>query len=189
VSGSVLFLTHAEVVIDPAVPIGRWGLNDVGRARHQAFAESAAVANVTSVWSSDEQKALDGAAPVAAARHVPHEVRAELGENDRSDTGYLPADEFWAVVAAFFAQPEHSVRGWERAVDAQARIVAAVTEVAAEAPEGDVLIVSHGGVATLLRCHLLGTKIDQAEGGPHPGGGNLFAFDRAMTAPGPWSAI
>ena len=47
-----------------------------------------------------------------------------LGENDRSSTGYLPKAEFEAVADAFFARPEESVRGWERAVDAQRRIVA-----------------------------------------------------------------
>ena len=30
---------------------------------------------------------------------------------------------------AFFAKPEESVRGWERAVDAQARVAAAVDDI------------------------------------------------------------
>ena len=47
------------------------------------------------------------------------------------------------------------VRGWERAIDAQRRIVAAVEQVVLTAPKlGDVAIVSHEGVGTLLLCRL-----------------------------------
>lgn len=61
----------------------------------------------------------------------------------------------------FFARPEVSVRGWERAVDAQGRIVTAVTELLADerSGAGDVLVVAHGAVGTLLLCHLLGRPI------------------------------
>ena len=48
-----------------------------------------------------------------------------IGENDRSATGFLPREEFWATADLFFAHPTESIRGWERAIDAQARIVAA----------------------------------------------------------------
>jgi len=51
-----------------------------------------------------------------------------LGENDRSATGFLARDEFEATVNAFFAYPQDSIRGWEPAVDAQARIVRAIEQ-------------------------------------------------------------
>ncbi|MEL6451177.1 MAG: histidine phosphatase family protein [Pseudomonadota bacterium] len=189
-TGSVLFLTHAEVVIDPTVPVPRWGLNDVGRARHAGFAADDALSQVTSIYSSDEQKAVDGAQPVVVQRDLPLHQRADLGENDRSATGFLPPDEFWPVVDQFFDCPDVSVRGWETSRDAQTRIVDAVRAIVAEAPPGDILIVSHGGVSTLLRCHLLGCNITQDAGGPNGGGGNWFAFDRSMTtAPTEWRTI
>ena len=62
---------------------------------------------------------------------VPYSVVAALHENDRSATGYLPPDRFEAVADRFFAEPETSVLGWERAVDAQARIVACVARIVA----------------------------------------------------------
>jgi broad specificity phosphatase PhoE len=95
-----------------------------------------------SLFCSTERKARDGAAILAEALGLPVTELEKLGENDRSSTGYLPKLEFEAMADAFFARPQESVRGWERAADAQSRIVAAVDEVLRRAPaEGDIAIV------------------------------------------------
>ena len=141
---------------------------------------------LAAVFSSAERKARE----TAAVLGLPPRVRQALGENDRSATGYLPRAEFEATADRFFAEPEASIRGWERAVDAQARIVAAVAAALAEAPPGDVAIVAHGGVGALLRCHLAGVAITRAEDQPAGGGGHLFGFDRATgRLLGPWRRI
>lgn len=148
--GNLLFITHPEVVIDPNIPVPQWPLSEKGVARMEAFAASAASARVGAAYSSNEQKAKDGARILAAARGLEPQTVAELHENDRSATGFLPPDEFWPVVEAFFADPERSVRGWERANDAQRRIVNAVDVIRCrEQCEGDVAIVAHGGVGAL----------------------------------------
>ncbi len=137
------------------------------------------VASVRCIWCSEERKAVDGAQIFAA--HLQLSVRrlAALGENDRSATGYLPRAEFETVADAFFAQPEQSVRGWERAIDAQRRIVAAVDQVIAASGTigGDIAIISHGGVGALLLCHLLGQPIARVYDQPATNGGNFFSFD------------
>ena len=188
---TALFLTHAEVRIDPAVPVPDWGLAPEGRVRHDAFAASGEAAGIGAVFSSAERKAREAAAPVAERHGVAVRIREPLGENDRSATGYLPREEFEETADAFFARPEESVRGWERARDAQSRIDATVRAALDEGrPDGDVLFASHGGVGALLRCHLLGKPIGRDEDQPHPGGGCLFRFDPAMTGPPtPWRAI
>ena len=180
----VIFLTHAEVEIDPAVAVPEWGLNAVGRARHRRFASDAVLNDVSAVFSSTERKAVEGATPVAVARNLPLIQHDRLGENDRSATGYLPPEEFWPVVAQFFATPEASARGWETARGAQERIVSGLRDVLDTAPAaGDILIVAHGGVGALLRCHLNDHEITQDAGQPHPGGGCWFRFGREMAGP------
>ena len=78
---------------------------------------------------------------------------------------------------AFFAQPTVSVRGWERAIDAQTRIVGAVRAlVAADTSTGLIAIVSHGAVGTLLYCHLAGHAIARKWDQPPNRGGNFFHF-------------
>ena len=64
------------------------------------------------------------------------------------------------VADQFFAVPNESVRGWERAADAQTRIVTEAMRVMRQAPDGDILMVGHGGVGTLLYCHLAGLEIE-----------------------------
>lgn len=189
-SGRVIFLTHADVVVDPSVAVPEWGLNDAGRARHAGFAHNTALDSVTAVYASTERKAREGADAVAQRLALDVQIRDALGENDRSATGFLPENEFWPVVRAFFAKPHDSVRGWETAQHAQTRILSAVRGASREGPDGDTLIVSHGGVGTLLRCALLGKDITQDEAQPHPKGGCWFAFPRSMDeTPTEWSAI
>ena len=131
--------------------------------------------DITAIYCSTEQKAIDGARIISEFRHLPFTEVHELGENDRSATGFLPPEEFERVADQFFAQPQVSVRGWERAVDAQARIVKAVEKISNEA-EATIAIVSHGAVGTLLYCHLAGEAIARRWDQPPNGGGNYFRF-------------
>ena len=179
----IVFVTHPEVVIDPKVPIPEWPLSAVGRSRMERFAEALAERGVSAVWSSNEQKALDGAEIVAARLGLPHRTDTALGENDRSSTGYLPPPEFWEVVELFFGKPDESVRGWETARSAQARIVGAVDRLARrEATGGDIVVVSHGGVGRLLMALLQGVEIGEEDRPQHPSGGSWFEIDRDSLA-------
>jgi len=173
----VFFITHPEVAIDPAVPVPDWTLSERGFARMQRLLDQPWTAGIRHIASSAERKARDAAGILAGHLGLPVRVVAELGENDRSATGYLPRAEFEAMADAFFAHPERSVRGWERAVDAQARIIRAV-EAALAGSEGDAVILAHGAVGALLLCHLSGKPISRAADQPGDGGGNLFVFGR-----------
>lgn len=172
----LIFITHGEVEIDPDVAVEQWGLNATGRAHHQAFCDDDVLRDVTVVYSSAEQKALDGAEILARARGLRHEVRQDLHENDRTATGYLPKEEFEHTADLFFAHPNESIRGWERAADAQARVVAALQDIAARERAGDIAIVAHGGVGALALCHFSGALIDRSWDQPGAGGGNYFVL-------------
>lgn len=172
----VQFISHPEVVIDPEVAIVDWPLSPLGRSRMQRACAADWVAPLSALYSSGERKARDGAEILAAATGLQPIVRDDLGENDRSATGYLPPEEFERTADRFFANPMVSVRGWTPAADEQHRIVAAVDAVIADAPEtGDIAIVSHGAVGALLLAHLMGRPISRALD-QAPGGGNRFAF-------------
>ncbi|MCP3373490.1 histidine phosphatase family protein [Bradyrhizobium cajani] len=173
----VRYLTHPQVQIDPDVPVPQWGLSSVGRTRTEALANAGWLANTTQIISSGERKAIETAEIIAGRLGVMIEIRDAMHENDRSATGFLKPDEFEKVADQFFAQPHLSVRGWERAIDAQARIVREVEAVLVRSRPGDVLFVGHGAVGTLLFCHYAGHPIDRIHDQP-AGGGNCFAFAR-----------
>lgn len=175
---TVRYLTHPQVLIEPMKDVRRWSLNPVGRERVSALAARlGALSGTRRVVSSDETKAIETASPLARALGVTLEIRPRMHENDRSATGFLPPSEFEAVADQFFAEPAKSVRGWETAQGAQRRIVTEVEACLADPQEGDVLVVGHGGVGTLLFCALSDIKIDRRFD-PGPGGGGCwFAFD------------
>ncbi len=184
-----LYITHPQVLIDPAVPVPDWGLSERGRERALLAAEAGWARQIGHFVASTERKAIETADILAGGR-VPVETDHAMGENDRSATGFLPPPAFEAAADEFFAHPETSFRGWERAVDAQARIVSAVERLlAGHDPTVPIAFVGHGGVGTLLKCHLKGTPI-RRDGDQPVGGGNLFAFrlaDRAVTCD--WTPI
>jgi broad specificity phosphatase PhoE len=177
-----LYITHPEVVIDPAVPTPRWGLNAIGRRRAEAFAARKILPEDTVFFASSEQKALDLAAILASPANGKIHPRSEFDENDRSSTGFLAGEAFEEAVVALFGQPEASYRGWERAIDAQARIVRAVQQVFEEVPATTPLVFcGHGCVGTLLKCHLADRPIRLEEDQRRmaaPGGGNVLVIDR-----------
>jgi broad specificity phosphatase PhoE len=165
----LIFVSHPEVVVEPRVDVRRWRLGDDGIRRMRHFADTPVVASVTEIWSSTEAKAIEAAGILAAGLGCGVGVEADLGENDRSATGFLPPNEFESMADSFFAEPHRSVRGWERAVDAQSRIRNAIARLVSRGQAGDVAVVSHGAVGSLLYCALAGRPISRDADQPFQG--------------------
>ena len=111
----------------------------------------------------------------------------ELGENDRSATASCRPTSSSAWPTSSSAHPKNPVRGWERAIDAQARIVRAVEGIAkTDKTSGAIAIVSHGAVGTLLYCHLAGEPIARRWDQPPNGGGNFYSFTLSPRAVHSW---
>jgi broad specificity phosphatase PhoE len=181
------FITHPEVVIEPAVPIESWALSETGAERATFMAEKLH-GRVRTIVSSTERKATDTAAIIAGALGLPTSTDESLGEMDRRATGYLPPAEFEVAVDAFFAHPHRSFRGWERAIDAQRRIVRAVQSHLRPESDDRIAFIAHGGVGGLLLASLTAAPIDRAL--DQPGLGSYFTFDaRSWQALTRWQRI
>jgi hypothetical protein len=118
--GLMRYLTHPQVKIDPADPVPSWGLSELGGTCAETLANTGCLSGTTQIVSSGERKAIETAEIIAGKLKIAIEVREAMY---RSGTGYLSPDEFEALANRFFAEPMVNVRGWERALDAQARIV------------------------------------------------------------------
>jgi broad specificity phosphatase PhoE len=185
-----LYITHPQVRIDPDVPVPRWGLSEIGRSRAERAAASDWAKALGRIISSDETKAIETAEILATASGLTVEVIEGAQENDRSATGFLPPPEFEKAADWFFAHSTESFHGWERAIDAQVRIVSTVERILGRHdPAVPIAFVGHGGVGTLLKCHLQRRPIGR-DGDQPGGGGNLFRFslaDRAVSCD--WTPI
>ncbi|MEM7338479.1 MAG: histidine phosphatase family protein [Actinomycetota bacterium] len=179
------YISHANVVIDPDVPVPRWGLSEVGRTRAEAMLAQPWVPAIQRVVSSDETKAREAAGILADHLGLEVEVRPATGETDRSATGFVPPARHHELSDRFFGSPTESAEGWETAVAAQARIIDAVADLLRGDGDGDenregvgdVAVVGHGGVGTLLLCHLDGLAIDASH--DQPGQGHYWTLDRS----------
>lgn len=175
-----LYVTHPQVRIDPDVPVPRWGLSAEGWARAQGFAHHPLVKGARRVVSSRENKALQLASCLADPLGISVESAENFGENDRSSTGFVPQERFVLLAERFFGAPNDSAEGWETAIAAQARIVAAVeASLALQDTQSPIVFCGHGAVGTLLKCALAGRPIALAEDQrfrAHAGGGNVLLF-------------
>lgn len=173
----VLFISHPNVVVSREVPVPQWPLSSIGRNRMAASLVQPWIPDISAVYCSTEQKSIDSAEVLA--RHLSLNIQPvnDLGENDRSSTGFLSPEEFEQVADQFFAAPYDSVRGWETAFVAQQRIVGAVNELAkVDRTSGTIAVVSHGAVGTLLYCYLSGYPISRRWDQPSNCGGNFYSF-------------
>ena len=189
-----LYISHPQVHMDPHVPVPLWGLSPEGRRRAEALARRDIVPRGAMIFSSRERKALELAEILAERAGTLVMSDHLMGENDRSATGFLPPALFEAAADRFFAEPEASMEGWERAVDAQRRIVGTIGTALASVPaDVPAVFCGHGAVGTLLKCHLAGRPIARAEDQSRhgdKGGGNCFAFDlHPRQLGGEWRAM
>ncbi len=185
--GVLRYLSHPQVAMESDIPVPQWKLSEIGKHRVQRIAGAPVLRATTRLVSSGETKAVETAQIMALEIGLEVEIDDAMGENDRSATGFLPPAEFQDVANQFFREPHISVRGWERAIDAQVRIVRATLPYLKQAGQGDILLVGHGGVGTLLYCHFADAPISRSFDQPNNGGGNYFtiAID-SFRAVHPW---
>jgi broad specificity phosphatase PhoE len=180
--------------MDANVPVPLWGLSPLGRQRALAFAARGVVPADAMIFSSRETKAMELAEILAAPLGALVLSDHLMGENDRSATGFLPPALFEATADRFFAEPEASIDGWERAIDAQRRIIDTVATALASVPDGvPAVFCGHGAVGTLLKCHVGRRAIARSEDQSRHadrGGGNCFSFDlEAMQLGCEWTTM
>jgi len=180
----LFYLSHPQVNIDPDQPVADWSLSNTGWARVTALAGRNWPRKPAHVFSSPETKARQTAAILATPLGVPVNILPRTGEVDRSSTGYLPHDEHEAQADLLFANPTESAGGWERAVDAQSRMLASMAQIQRSHPVGDLLMVGHGAVGSFLWCAIAGRRIHRSED-QHPGGGCIWMAELTVTGPKP----
>ncbi len=174
------YFTHTQARVDPSIPVRDWHLSDEGRARVLGVANQPWMTRVTRIVAPSEARSIEAAGIIAHRRSLPVSVNPGFDDSGRPLVDFLPVAELDKVIDAFFANPGSCARpGWQTAAEAQRRVVTALGgELAAKTDTGDLLILGHGRIGTLLLCHLAGLPISR-EHFQATGGGNLFAFDCA----------
>jgi broad specificity phosphatase PhoE len=146
----LILVKHSSPKVNPDVPAAQWSLSPEGEARCAALAEAMRAYRPAAIVSSEETKALQTARAVAGALGLDCSTAPDLHEHDRSNVPMMDTREFLSSMALVFKRPDEVALGRESANGACDRFERAVRSIAAQHADGDVLIVSHGTVISLL---------------------------------------
>lgn len=159
----LLVIRHAEPVRVTAEETGGApadpGLTERGHDQARRLAEWLAVDRVDRVVSSPLRRAVETAAPLAAALGLETEIDPELCEYDRAADSYIPMEELRAEKdERWLAMVEGRWEevGGEHPEQFRARIVPCIERIVTASPGGRVAAVCHGGVVNVYLAAVLG---------------------------------
>lgn len=156
----LMLIRHAEPIriVDADGPANP-PLHDRGYRQAAALTEYLADEEIDAIFCSPLQRALETAAPLAAAHGHDLIIDDELAEWDRESTSYIPIEELRATGdQRWAAMVEGSFRDEIDPVAFIEGVVGAVERVISAHPGGRVLVVCHGGVINAYIGHILGIE-------------------------------
>ncbi len=146
----LLLIKHSLPEIDRERPAREWRLNDEGRRRSVLLADRLRAFAPFRLFSSEEDKAVETAAIVAANLGIDAHPVANLHEHEHRRVGFVSDRQFVSGVRELFAFPAQIVFGDETADQAYARFASTVDHLCARHATGNIAIVAHGTVISLF---------------------------------------
>jgi broad specificity phosphatase PhoE len=146
----LVLVKHSQPEVHPGVPAAQWRLSAVGRARCGTLADRLASFQPFRLFSSREPKAEETAAILARRLGVGWTTVEGLHEHERERVGLLPQADFEKAVEGLLERPGERVFGEETGAAARGRFGRAVDGLLTGRGAGNVVVVSHGTVISLL---------------------------------------
>jgi broad specificity phosphatase PhoE len=137
-------------------------LTDRGREQAGRLAERLADIELDAIYASDLRRAWETAEAIARRRGLAVVRVPELREVHVGSWSGLTRDECAERFPDAFARWQAGGSGWDDGESYEAmgeRTVAAILRLAAEHPDGAILVVSHGGPIRAVHAHALGVDI------------------------------
>lgn len=155
---TIFFVRHGESEANAAgVFSGRRDSPLTERGRQQSDAVAAALRDVPfdRIVATPLSRSLDTALVIARERKMPVDVERDLVEIDVGEKTGAPYDELRGLPGwsddAFVSWP-----GGETLEQVLERALRAVRRISRVTPDGNVLVIGHGGVTRILVSHYLG---------------------------------
>ncbi|MCU1591447.1 MAG: phosphoglycerate mutase [Frankiales bacterium] len=159
----IVLVRHALPVRIDATPDGTPadpGLAELGVAQASRVAAALESDRIDALYTSPSRRAVETAAPLAAALGLGAVLEPGIAEFDAADPSYVPVEELRAS-----GDPR-----WQRLVagdlysvgvdphEFRARVVEAVERIAAAHPGGRAVLVSHSGSINAYAGHVVGQE-------------------------------
>ncbi len=138
-------------------------LNEKGRRQAQALAERLALLQITAIYSSPMERALETGGPVASSHGLEIRILEDLNETNCGDwTGQTIAElaktEIWPRMLTYPSGTSHP--GGEGITAVQARMVRALDGIRAAHPGELIVAVSHADPIKAVLAYYTGMHID-----------------------------
>lgn len=152
----IYYITHPLAKIEPDKPNTEWSLLEDSEEELERLSVMDFWKDIDLVFSSPEKKALQTAEYIKEHNNINYDVSDDLNEVRRESYQFVELQKYLKQVEDFYLHPEDSCNGWEKAVDAQKRLINFLDKIMVE--DKDIAVISHGIIGTLLACYL--KKVD-----------------------------
>lgn len=145
-------LRHAQSQPDLNTPTRDWPLSDLGVTQADALVALLSKLGIRRIFSSPYRRALATVAPFARAGGLEVSTVPNLREQENHLVGTEP--EFRSLLMKMWADFDYRPPGGETLRECQARMTAAVRDLAGDCDGSTALISSHGNAIGLFLNHL-----------------------------------
>ena len=143
-----------------------------GRKEAARLSEDLGDLRVGSIHTSDLERARETAAIVGRAWRVPLHIHTALRERSFGDAEGRPLGELDPMASGIqldrVVDADARPPGGESLRELYARVTAFISELEVREPDGDVLIVTHGGVIRVAEAYGSGIEVDDMTWDPVP---------------------
>ncbi len=151
----LIYITHPEVIINPAIAIDEWVLSPLGWDRVEKLLALKFWQEVEKVYTSSEPKAYMIGEKVSKKYGIELEKISDLREIDRSATGIIsPLSDYMQVVQLSYENIKEMAKGWESISNVMLRNSNAVEMLKTKYNGKTFVIIGHGCAGTTIKCHI-----------------------------------
>lgn len=146
---SLILIRHSVPILDFSVPSSTWELSDDGRRRCLDIVPTVERAEAVHIYAGPEPKMAETASIVGEHLGIAVTRIDDLSEHRRPRLPERGQEEWHALIARLFAEPEQLVLGHETANQCLDRVDAAIRRIA-DQHRGESFAVVSGGTAISL---------------------------------------
>ncbi|MBM7854487.1 alpha-ribazole phosphatase/probable phosphoglycerate mutase [Desulfohalotomaculum tongense] len=149
------FQGHSDITLSP-----------VGREQAERLAQYMQKFDINAAYASDLSRAKETAEIIAGKFNIPVICKQQLREINFGNWEGLTIEEitdrYKETVEQWWKNPSATpIPGGEVLSDLVKRVMAAISDIIAEHPGQNVLVVSHGGVIRSIICHIMGIDLNE----------------------------
>ena len=160
-NNSIVFLRHAETVIDQNTPVDKWIISKKGEEIAKKIVSSGCFDDVEIIVASEEKKAIQTANFIAERLGKKIITSSDFNELKRIGDYIGGKQEYEKQVKMVFEKGYSEIKEWEIARSALRRIKRAVEKLNNKYSNKKILVVSHGIILSLFFGYLLGISKEE----------------------------